>query len=142
MSSTYIIIPCGGAKAPEASPARDLYTGSSFRLALTAAEVEAAECGAEILILSAKHGLISPDQIIAPYDVKMGDTGSISADAVATQAEAAGIVWGCDVYAFLPAAYFRVLDEALRTHDVYAADVYEADAGIGYQRHTLKTIAA
>jgi hypothetical protein len=51
-----------------------------------------------------------------------------------------GIEWGTDVYAMLPKAYFRVIDEAFRTDDVYAQDVYEADAGIGYQRGTCSTV--
>lgn len=133
MRETYVIIPCGGEKATEATEARNLYTSSTFRMALEAAEASADEV--TVLVLSAKHGLITLDTVVAPYDTKMGQPGSVTADEVAAQAQAHGIVWGAaDVYAFLPSAYFKVLDEALRSDDVYAADVYEVNSGIGDQR--------
>lgn len=141
-TSTWVIIPCGAEKAAEASPARSLYTGGMFRLALQAAEALAAEEGAEVLVLSALHGLVTLDQVLAPYDCKMGDPGSVTPERLAEQAQALGMTWdnGADVYAMLPGAYFRALDAALRTDDVYAADVYEADAGIGYQRGTAANV--
>jgi hypothetical protein len=92
-----------------------------------------------VLILSALHGLVELDTIIEPYDVRMGDTGSVTAATVAAQAEALGLA-DADVYALLPSAYFTILDEALRTLDVFAANVYEADLGIGFQRSTNRTI--
>lgn len=137
---TWVIIPCGAAKAPVECPARDLYVGGMFRNALDAASSDAFDTGATVLILSALHGLITLDTVIAPYDVKMGDAGSVTADTVAAQATALGIQWLDEVYAFLPGAYLRVADTALRSLDVYAQDVYEADAGIGYQRGTLRHV--
>ena len=51
--STFVVIPCSGAKADVLyAPARELYTGSFFRLALAAAErVD----GAQVFVLSALH---------------------------------------------------------------------------------------
>lgn len=74
--STFVVIPCSGAKADVAyAPARELYTGSFFRLALAAAErVD----GAEVFVLSALHGLVPVDKVIAPYEARMGAPGSIS----------------------------------------------------------------
>lgn len=137
---TFVIIPCGADKAAQPMPAAQLYTGSMFRLALQAA-AEAAD-NATILILSALHGLVTLDQVLAPYDCKMGDPGSVTAERVAEQAQALGITWEAraDVYALLPKAYFKVLDQALRADDVFAADIYEADPGIGYQRGTCACI--
>ena len=137
---TFIVIPCGAEKATEATAARDLYTGSMFRLALAAATAEADAVNGTVLILSALHGLVGLDDTVAPYDVRMGDAGSVEAKTIARQAEGRGISWGADVYAFLPRAYFSKLDEALRDLDVYPADVYEADAGIGFQRHTCSVV--
>jgi len=139
---TFLVIPCGGAKGESPAAARDLYTGQMFRHALRAAEFEAADCGGTVLVLSALYGLIPLDAEIAPYDVRMGDAGSVSPVFVAAQAAALGIEWRADVFAFLPRAYFAVLDAALRALDVYAADVYEAAPGIGYQRGACSAVLA
>jgi len=136
--TTTAIIPCGSDKLDTAAPAEALYCGSMFRMALAAARDIDDEV--RVLILSAKHGLIELDTIIEPYNVKMGDAGSVTAATVAAQAEALGVTWGTETYGLLPRAYYAVADEALRTHDVYLQDIYEADAGIGYQRGTCSTI--
>lgn len=132
----FLIIPCGADKLDHAAPARDLYCGSMFRSSLAAVQAEAADTEATILILSALHGLITLDTVLEPYNVKMGDAGSVTAQTVAAQAAALGMDWESrpDVYAFLPNRYFAVLDEALRSDDVYASQVYEACGGIGEQR--------
>lgn len=127
------IIPCSGQKATVAGPARDLYTGSMFRHTLAAAEN--LDDDVTVLVLSAEHGLVTLDTVLAPYERRMGQAGSVTVETVAAQAEALGITDG-DVYAFLPQKYFSVLDQAMRQHDVYVADVYEADMGIGEQRRT------
>lgn len=133
---TWIIIPCGAEKLDAPAPAEQLYSSSSFRMALAAAKAQAEEEGGEVLILSALHGLVQLDQVIAPYDVRMGDAGSVGPELIAAQARALGIVWEArpDVYAFLPRSYFAVLDEALRADDIFAAPVYEATRGIGDHR--------
>lgn len=136
------VIPCGSDKLDRPAMARDLYTSTMFRLAWDAAmaEIEAYEGTARIVILSALHGLIDSSTIIEPYDVKMGDSGSVTAEMITAQAAGLGIDWGADVYAFLPNSYFEVLDEGLRTLDVYAAQVYEATSGIGDQRHVCAVV--
>lgn len=136
------VIPCGSEKLDHPAMARDLYTSTMFRLAWDAAtaEIEAYEGQARILILSALHGLIDPSKVIAPYDVKMGDPGSVSAETITVQANELGIEWGDDVYAFLPNAYLKVLDAGLRPLDVYAQEVYEATSGIGDQRHVCAVV--
>lgn len=136
---TYVI-PCGGAKLDQPAPARDLYTGAMFQHTLTAAQAEATVTGGRILILSAKHGLVTLDTVLAPYDQKMGQPGSVTPVEVAAQALAFGIDWGAEVYAFLPAAYYGVLDEGLKLLDVYVQDVYEATCGIGEQRKVNRIV--
>ena len=136
---TYVV-PCGAAKLDRPAPARELYTGTMFRHtwanAVRCAELdEAAGLGpARVLILSAKYGLVDPEQILEPYDLRMGGPGSVSPDLLAGQALALGIDWGSSVYGLLPRAYLARLDAALRTLDVYVQDVYEATQGIGEQR--------
>lgn len=139
---TWYVIPCGADKAAAPAPAAHLYTGGMFRMALAAAEAEAAETDGRVLILSALHGLVDPADVVAPYDVKMGDPGSVTVDTLAAQAAALGITWGADVYAFLPNAYFAQLDQALRADDVYAAQVYEGCGGIGDHRKVCRLVRA
>lgn len=134
-TGTTYVIPCGGAKLDTPAPAAELYTGSMFRHTLTAAQAAPADGEqARILILSAKHGLVTLDTVLAPYDQRMDQPGSITAAEIAGQALALGIDWGSEVYALLPSAYYSRLDEALRTLDVWLQPVYEAAPGIGYQR--------
>ena len=62
------LVGCGAKKLDHAAPARDLYTGSLFRKAAAHAE---ATCD-RWYVLSAKHGLIHPDDVIEPYDAVLG----------------------------------------------------------------------
>jgi len=93
-----------------------------------------------VLILSALYGLMTLDTWVEPYDVKMGDRNSVTADTLIVQAEALGISWGDDVYALLPSAYYDVLSEALGALDIYPQNVYEAAPGIGFQREVVGCI--
>lgn len=143
---TYVV-PCSGAKRDHPARARDLYVGSMFRHTLAAAETsarldaEASGRPARVLILSGKYGLVELDQVLEPYDLKMGSAGSVSAAALGEQALALGIGWGAEVYALLPRKYLARLDEALRTLDVYVQDVYEGCGSIGEQRRVNANIA-
>lgn len=67
MNPHALIVGCGAAKLDRAAPARELYTGSLFRAARAYAE----RSGLPWRILSAEHGLISPDKVIEPYDRHM-----------------------------------------------------------------------
>lgn len=60
-------INCGGEKADERCRARHLYTSSYFSAHRSWAE----ECCDEWRILSAKHGLVHPDQYLDPYDATL-----------------------------------------------------------------------
>lgn len=127
------VIPCSQHKLDTAAPCRDLYIGPAFRNCLAAARASA-EAGDLILILSAKHGFLRLDDVVEPYDLKMGQVGSITATKLAEQF----MTIGCDsdeVWCFLPRAYFERLDESLRLVDLYPHNCYEAaDRGIGEQR--------
>lgn len=72
--STLCIVSCGARKAPGPAPAALLYTGRYFRLtARLAMEV----CGSQWLILSARHGIVHPQDYLEPYDEKLGRRGSL-----------------------------------------------------------------
>ena len=65
------LVGCGKSKLDHPAPARHIYTGSLFQKALEYAEMKALREGADIWILSAKHGLLSPGDIIDPYDLAL-----------------------------------------------------------------------
>jgi len=61
------LVACGKRKLDVAAPAGDLYIGQLFRKASAYAE----ETYDRWFILSAKHGLLRPDEVIEPYDLSM-----------------------------------------------------------------------
>lgn len=138
--NTYFVVACGAAKGDAPAPARDLYTGTLFRHVLAGVTAEAEATARDlgrpvtVLVLSAAHGLVTLNTVVAPYDVRMGGTGSVTANDVADTAADLGIGYGDEVYAFLPTAYRTVLAEALAADDVLVHDGYEAAPGVGYQR--------
>lgn len=137
------IIACGAEKATEATEAHALYTGSMFRMNLAAALALVAGDLGRVFILSALHGLIAADTIVAPYDVKMGDPGSVDEFDIAAQliplVDPERI--SQEIYAFTPRAYFDRLEAAGRLIDASMTWVNEADAGIGFQRGTAGSVA-
>lgn len=135
-TETVGIIPCSAAKTNAPAAARNLYSSSYFRMALAAALAQTDR----VLILSALHGLVELDTIIDPYDLKMGDEGSVTPATIAAQALALQLD-ETDVYGFLPSSYFSVLDEGLRSIDVFASPVYEATSGIGHHRGICRRVA-
>lgn len=63
----FAILACSASKLDVRAPARDLYTGQLFRLSLQYAELVAEQ----VLILSAKHGVVAADAELEPYDEKL-----------------------------------------------------------------------
>ena len=132
----FVVIPCGGAKLDQPAPARDLYIGSMFRDQLaTALTMTTPE---QIRILSAKHGLIALDEIVAPYDLKMGQKASVTSETLAAQLDA--MLPRNETYiidALLPKAYAAALEAATADH---IENHFHGCAGIGYQKQVLKQI--
>lgn len=62
------VVGCGAEKLEHAAPARELYTGQLFRKSLAYAE---ARCD-RVWIVSAKGGLLALDQVVEPYNAKLG----------------------------------------------------------------------
>ncbi|HEY0435262.1 MAG TPA: hypothetical protein VGC92_01385 [Phenylobacterium sp.] len=105
MNRPLILIPCGGRKLALPARARDLYTGPYFRQALAWART----LGGRFLILSAKHGLVEPEERIEPYDLRMGQPGSVTAGLVHAQAHARGLLDEPCVLAAGGRAYLKVV---------------------------------
>ena len=64
-----VLVACVGKKKKRAAPARDLYQSTWFKKARRYAELD----GNEWYILSAKHGLLHPSEIVEPYDLTLRD---------------------------------------------------------------------
>lgn len=64
---TFAILACSKSKLDVPAPARELYTGALFKLALQYAESVADR----VLILSAKHGVVESTSVLRPYDEKL-----------------------------------------------------------------------
>lgn len=62
------LIACTKQKLPEPARAAELYTGDLFRKSRAYAEATTDSWH----VLSALHGLLSPEDVIAPYDVTLG----------------------------------------------------------------------
>jgi len=62
-----VLVACAGLKQKQPSPAKELYTSPLLREARRYAERE----GDAWYILSAKHGLVRPDDVLDPYDATL-----------------------------------------------------------------------
>ncbi len=85
-----VIIPCGKAKLDRPASAGAMYTGGYHRACRRAADILTSP--GRIRIISAKYGLISLGQLIEPYELRMGQLGSITHDQLRAQAHAEGLV--------------------------------------------------
>ncbi|AER26381.1 hypothetical protein FIONNBHARTH_90 [Mycobacterium phage Fionnbharth] len=137
------VIACAAAKLDEPVPAAELYTSANFRLMLRAARAQAGP-GGRVLILSALHGLLDLDTVVAPYNVKMGDAGCIGAAALAAQLRARGLdVPGARITTLLPRAYAQRLAEAVAlAGEAEQVDLFADAPGIGYQRAVASRLLA
>jgi hypothetical protein len=81
-----IIIPCGSAKLKHRAPAGQMYLGAYHRACRRYAD-SLASIYDQVMILSAKYGLLPLDEEIDPYELRMGQPGCVTTDQVRTQAE-------------------------------------------------------
>jgi hypothetical protein len=132
MSGRIAVVACGARKLDRPAPAAQLYTGQYFRACYAAAQVVAP---GRVFILSAKHGLLIPTAVVAPYDLRLGQAGSITASQLALQAVAHRVA-ACQVTALCGARYAE-----LAAHVWDTVEVPLAGLGIGRQLHELSRIA-
>jgi len=72
MGKKIVLVSCVSKKDDKPQPAADLYQSHWFKKASAYAK----QIGDEWYILSAKHGLIDPTEVIAPYDVTLNNMKS------------------------------------------------------------------
>lgn len=71
--SDIVLIGCVRGKLAHRAPAQRLYTSPLFRKR----QSYAARSGKPWFILSAKHGLLTPDELVEPYDMKLTDMDAL-----------------------------------------------------------------
>ena len=111
-----VVVPCSAAKLDldefERRPAGEVYTGAFHRYARQHAERLGAD---RVVILSALHGLIELDKLVAAYDITIGDEHAYGArpGIVRNQARQLGLTAdGVVLVSFCPNRYTAVLVDA------------------------------
>jgi len=99
-----VVIPCASRKLTVPAPAGDLYRGSYHRACRQTADVLTATGGTTVIV-SALHGLLLLDRVTAPYEMRMGDPGSVTPDQLRQQAQELGIVDAATVVILAGAVY-------------------------------------
>jgi hypothetical protein len=132
-----VVIPCGGAKLHRPAPAGELYTGSYHRACRRAADALTAQ-GGTVVVLSALYGLVPLDQVLEPYDLRMGQPGSVTPARLSEQARTLGLDDAREVVVLGGAAYTA----AALTVWPHAATPLAGLGGMGYQLQALAAMAA
>lgn len=131
-----VIVPCSVRKLGHRAPAGELYLGGHHSLARRAADALTAE-GGTVLILSARYGLVTLDEVIEPYDLRMGEPGSITAAELRAQAARLQLDGAEDVTVLAGAVYAA----AVRAIWPHAVNPLAGTRGIGEQRGRLAALA-
>lgn len=131
-----VVIPCSGAKLDRPAPAGELYRGSLHTMCRRAADTLTVE-GGTVVVLSARWGLVPLAQVIEPYELRMGEPGSVTADELRAQAARLGIDRAADVTVLAGAAYTT----AARSVWSHATAPLAGSRGIGVMRQRLAQLA-
>ncbi|WP_327419356.1 DUF6884 domain-containing protein [Streptomyces sp. NBC_01233] len=132
-----VVIPCGAAKLDRPAPAGQLYTGSYHRACARAAAALTAD-GGTVLVLSALYGLTPLDRVIDPYDLRMGEAGSITPEQLREQARTLGLDQAAEVVILAGATYTAAALEVWP----HASTPLAGLGGMGYQLQHLAAVAA
>ncbi|WP_373429465.1 DUF6884 domain-containing protein [Streptomyces sp. V4I23] len=132
-------MPCSAAKLGTTIPvpAADLYVGPFHRLCRRAAHAIAGSVGT-VLVLSAAHGFLTLGEPLAPYELRMGEPGSVRPDQLRDQAARLGLHHVAQLVALGGRAYVDAV-AAIRPDVLRPLD---GCRGIGQQRARLSRIAA
>lgn len=133
--TTATVIPCGAAKVNETTTARELYIGSMFKDGIRTAD----KLGNETFILSAKYGIIHETTLVQPYNVKMGDAGTISTHELRCQVEQMVNHGIEELDCFLPKQYFKALSTSAEGLNLKLNNHFAGTKGIGFQKAVLKS---
>jgi len=117
-----VLVGCVKTKLATAARARDLYSGSLFNRRRDWAE----RSGLPWFVVSARWGLVRPDEVIAPYDLHLADTSTAYRRAwgefVAAQLVESGIPAGASVELHAGQAYAMALRSAFASRRIDILD--------------------
>jgi hypothetical protein len=116
---TAVLVGCVSRKERSARPARDLYRTELFRRRRAYAEASARPW----YIVSALHGLLKPEQVVDPYDVRLSDLTweerhALAAKVAEDLAREVGPLAGCVFEVHAGEEYARMIAIGLRPHGV------------------------
>ncbi len=135
-----VVLACSGLKLAQPAPALELYRGvmySTFRAAVMPGAPP------QVVILSAKHGFLRPQDLVSPYDQRMSPARAqemlANLDKFLTLAPRSGVrqvllAGGKPYRAVMRAALPRLIERT----DFSAVTVLETSGGLGYQRQQLR----
>lgn len=125
-----VLLGCVKTKDSRPRPAKDLYLSTLFRGRRGYAEAS----GRPWWIVSAKYGLVDPDQVIAPYDTQIGqrplaDRQALAAQVVARLTVALGSLQGKVLELHAGDEYAEAIGPTLRQH---GAQLVRPLEGLGF----------
>lgn len=102
------VLACSKTKLARPAPALCLYQGDVFRLALAYLRAQGCE---RIVVLSAQHGAVPGDQVLAPYEASLESLGAAGRRVWAVRAGAVlrELVGDTKVLAIVPNEYAAAL---------------------------------
>jgi hypothetical protein len=128
------LVACTKRKQAQAAPARALYTSTWFTLARAYAEQRADAW----YILSAQHGLVAPEQVLAPYDATLNSQWASACFARMTAPVLLEVLPAAAHVVFIAGKYYWLhLQDYLR-RDGYTVEMPLRHLGIGEQMRWLK----
>lgn len=136
-----IVIGCGKQKLDHEARASELYTGGLFRLARRYARLSGEPWG----VLSAKYGLVRPEQRLFPYDQRLGLRGSALECWAGCEADKLVRFWGLSagdrVTCLMGATYAKPFCRAARALGLRTFEPLEG-LGLGQRMRWLSQRAA
>lgn len=142
--TTYALVGCGADKADKPMPARDLYTSSYFEKKRRIAEILTEESGGKWWVLSAKHHVVQPDEVIEPYERPMSELteDQTAAWAAEVKVQLSMAPWLDDEESTLLVLagqdYLNPIREWLESHGCELDLPFEDTSGQGEQNRLLK----
>lgn len=137
----YVFIPCGAAKGPVATTVAEMYQGSMFKDALATARQMFDDD--RIYVVSAEYGILRLDDVIEPYDKKLGDPGSVDSITISRQLRDEGLKRGSTILSLLPKEYHNLLERGVEgpmkvnPNRLTVEQYYAGTKGIGEQKGRL-----
>ena len=144
MKERLLVMACSGSKSrtfKSKVPARNLYIGSGWRVLNRWANTHPVQStNLPVMVVSAEHGFIDSQTLIAPYDRKMTSERVVEliAQSDGSKQELEGLLQtDPEVFMYGSAAYADYFEQLMPSNYVWTASC-DGSRGIGDQLHALK----